>query len=313
MKLSPSIKLKDLADFLGRSFVGPENHLVSGINEIHKVEKGDLVFVDHPKYYDKALACAATTVLIDQEVDCPEGKGLIISPEPFNDYNKLTKHYAPFRSWESDRGDGLVVGEGTIIQPNVTIGHNVKIGSGCLIASGVVIGDNSIIGDRVIIHSGAVLGGDAFYYKKTDGQYNKMHSCGHVVLEDDVEIGALCTIDRGVSGDTRVGKGSKLDNQVHVGHDTVIGQNCLLAAQVGLAGCVILEDGVTLWGQVGVPSDVRIGANAVVMGQSGVMSSVEGGKSYLGSPAREAREKLKEIALIRKLPDLLERLKNKEG
>lgn len=312
MRLDPPVSLKDLAASLGREYVGDGNQLVSGINEIHKVEAGDLMFVDHPKYYDKALESAATTILIDQQVDCPDGKGLIVSPEPFADYNKLTMHYAPFQAWNSDRGDELSVGEGTIIQPNVTIGHRVTIGKDCLISSGVVINDGTVIGDRAIIHAGAVLGGDAFYYKKAQGKYTKMHSCGYVHIEDDVEIGALCTIDRGVSGDTRIGQGSKLDNQVHVGHDTVIGKNCLLAAQVGLAGCVILEDGVTLWGQVGIPSDVRIGAEAVVMGQSGVMSSVEGGKSYLGSPAREAREKLKEIAMIRKLPAILERLKRSE-
>lgn len=306
MKLSEAKSLTELAALVGAKAVGDPNHMVTGINEIHKVESGDLVFVDHPKYYEKALNSAATTILIDKEVECPEGKGLLICESPFKAYNFLTKHFKPFIGWEEP--SQLRIGLGSRMHPSVTVGHNVTIGENCLIHPGVVIGDDVRIGDFVTIHPNAVIGADAFYYKKDADGYNKMHTCGSVILENRVEIGALSTIDRGVSGATVIGEGSKLDDHVHVGHDTVIGKNCLFAAQVGIAGCVTIKDNVILWGQVGVPSDLVIGDGAVVLGQSGVSKDLEGGKTYFGSPAGEAKVKFRELALIRKIPSIIERL-----
>lgn len=308
MKLDPPRSIDELASLINATIKGPDGHLVSGINEIHKVEIGDLVFVDHPKYYEKALNSAATTILINKSVDVPTGKALLISENPFNDFNKLTNHFRPKRHLSDSRGENVRIGEDSVIYPGAVIGNNVTIGKSCQIHSNVVIEDNSVIGDFVIIHSNTVIGSDAFYYKKIEGSHHKMHSCGWVEIEDHVEIGALCTIDKGVSGNTVIGKGSKLDNQVHVGHDTVIGKNCLFAAQVGIAGCVVIKDGVTLWGQVGVPSDLEIGENAVVLGQSGLTKSIEGNKTYFGSPAGEMREKFKEIAMIKKIPSIIEKL-----
>ncbi len=308
MKFKNPLSLKETADLLGCRFVGDPNHKITGINEIHQVESGDLVFVDHPKYYDKALNSAATTVLIDKEVDCPEGKGLLISESPFDDFNFLTRQHSPFQQWNEAISSDLVKGEGTIIHPNVTIGKNVVIGNNCMIHSGAVIFDNTVIGNNVVINANCVIGGDAFYYKKKATGYDRMHTCGRVVLEDRVEVGALSSIDAGVTGDTFVGEGTKLDNQVHIGHDTYVGKGCLFAAQVGIAGCVTIHDNVTLWGQVGVPSDIVIGEGAVVLGQSGIMKSIEGGKTYFGSPAGEARVKYRELAAIKKLPVIMERL-----
>ncbi len=307
MKLKKPYTLAEIANLINCKFVGNSNHSVTGINEIHKVENGDLVFVDHPKYYEKALNSAATTILINTMVDCPKGKGLIISDDPFKDYNWLTNHFSPFTKWEKDNSPN--VGTNSIIQPGVVIGKNVKIGKNCFIHSGVVIYDNTIIGNNVIVHANTVLGADAFYYQKREDGYNKMHTCGRVIIEDNCEIGALCTIDRGVSGDTIIGEGSKFDNQVHIGHDTVIGKHCLFAAQVGIAGCVVVKNNVTLWGQVGVPSDLVIGEGAVVLGQSGLTKSLDGNKTYFGSPADEARAKFRELAMIRKIPSILEKLK----
>src|SRR5690606_26855698 len=192
--------------------------------------------------------------------------------------------------------DSAEIGEGTQIQPNVFIGQNVKIGKNCLIHANVSIGNDTQIGDNVIIHSGTVLGGDGFYYKKRETGFDKLKSVGNVVIENDVEIGTNCTIDRGVTASTIIGEGSKLDNQIQIGHDTKIGKKCLLASQVGIAGCVVIEDEVTLWGQVGVKSDVRIGAKAVVLAQSGVGHNLEPEKSYFGSPAEETREMFKRIS-----------------
>lgn len=309
MKFPKIHSLKEIAAIINCDYVGDANFPVHGMNEIHVVEKGDIVFVDHPKYYDKALQSAATIVLINKNVDCPEGKALLISDDPFRDFNKLTHHFRPFQFSNVAISASAKIGEGTIIQPNSFIGNNVKIGKNCLIHSNVSIYDNTVIGDNVMIHAGTILGADAFYYKKRAEGFDQLISGGRVVIEDNVGIGALCTIDKGVTGDTTIGEGTKIDNQVHVGHDTVIGKKCLIASQTGIAGCVIIEDEVTLWGQVGTTSGIRIGSKAVIMGQTGVTKSVEGGKTYFGTPIEESREKLKQLANIKKIPEILEKLK----
>lgn len=309
MKFSKTQTLKEIATIINCEYVGNENFPVSGMNEIHVVEPGDIVFVDHPKYYEKALNSAATIVLINKKVDCPEGKALLISDDPFRDFNTLTKHFRPFQFSNVSIASSAKIGENTIIQPNTFIGNHVSIGKNCLIHSNVAIYDHTIIGDNVIIHAGTVLGADAFYYKKRTEGFDQLISGGRVVIEDNVGIGALCTIDKGVSGDTTIGEGTKIDNQVHVGHDTVIGKKCLIASQTGIAGCVIIEDEVTLWGQVGTTSGITIGAKAVILGQTGVTKSVEGGKSYFGTPIEESREKLKQLANIKKIPEILNKLK----
>lgn len=309
MKLPRKYTISEIAALINVKFAGDPEHEVLGINEIHKVVPGDIVFVDHPKYYDKALKSAATTVIINKEVEVPEGKALLFSEDPFSDFNWLTKHFNPHQQLPSNIATSAVVGEGSFIHPSAIIGEGVRIGNDCNISAGVVINHDTTMGDRVIVHPNTVIGADAFYYKKRSAGYEKMHTCGCVEIGNDVEIGALCTIDRGVTGATIIGAGSKLDNHVHVGHDTVIGERCLFAAQVGIAGCVVIEDDVILWGQVGVPSDLRIGKGAVVLGQSGIMGSIEGGKTYFGSPAGEAKAKFRELALIRKLPEVFEKLK----
>ncbi|WP_139959104.1 UDP-3-O-(3-hydroxymyristoyl)glucosamine N-acyltransferase [Flavicella sediminum] len=301
MKFQKTQTLKKIASIIECQFVGDENFPVLGMNEIHVVQPGDIVFVDHPKYYDKALESAATIVLINKEVACPEGKALLISEDPFRDFNKLTQHFNPFQPSSVTISATAKIGAGTILQPNVFVGNHVVIGTNCVIHPNVIIYDNCIIGNNVTIHAGCVLGADAFYYKKRPEAYDKLISGGRVVLEDHVDLGALCTIDKGVSGDTLIKKGTKIDNQVHVGHDTVIGEKCLIASQTGIAGCVIIEDEVTIWGQVGTTSGITIGKGAVVLGQTGVTKSIQGGKSYFGTPVTESREKLKELAGIKKM------------
>jgi UDP-3-O-[3-hydroxymyristoyl] glucosamine N-acyltransferase len=309
MKFNKSQTLEEIATLLNCEFVGDKQFEVLGMNEIHVVENGDIVFVDHPKYYDKALQSKATIVLINKKVECPEGKALLISDDPFRDFNKLTKHFKPFQPTNNAIALSAKIGENTIIQPNSFIGNHVVIGKNCIIHPNVCIYDHTIIGDNVIIHAGTVLGADAFYYKKRATGFDQLLSGGRVVIENNVGIGALCTIDKGVTGDTTIGEGTKIDNQVHVGHDTVIGKRCLIASQTGIAGCVIIEDEVTIWGQVGTTSGITIGTKAVIMGQTGVTKSVEGGKSYFGTPIEESREKLKQLANIKKIPEILNKLK----
>lgn len=300
MKFKSVQTLLTIAKLIDAKHVGDDDFNITGINEIHVVEKGDIVFVDHPKYYTKALNSAATTIIINKEVECPEGKALLISDDPFRDFNKITKHFNPFISSKDSISDSAVIGEGTIIQPNVFIGNHVKIGKNCLIHPNVTIYDNCVIGNNVTIHANTVLGADAFYYKNRTTGYDKLISGGRVILEDHVDLGASCTVDKGVTGDTTIKEGTKIDNQVHVGHDTVIGKKCLIASQTGIAGCVIIEDEVTIWGQVGTNSGITIGKGATILGQTGVTKSIAGGKTYFGTPISESREKLKEIAEIKR-------------
>ncbi len=306
MKLNEAQSLQRISELINAKYKGDPSFKITGLNEIHMVEMGDLTFVDHPKYYDKALQSKATTILINKEVECPPGKAILLSDDPFRDYVYLCKHFRTFEAATKMISDTAKIGKDTIIQPGTFVGDQVVIGKNCIIHSNVSIYDHTIIGDNVVVHAGTVLGADAFYFKKRPSGYDKLFSCGRVVIEDNVEIGALCSIDKGVSGDTRIGKGTKLDNQIHIGHDTVVGQNCLMAAQVGVAGVVVIEDDVILWGQVGVQKDLTIGKGAVVLGQSGVGKTIEGNKTYFGSPVQDARHKMKEIAYLKRINELFE-------
>ena len=310
MKLSSPHTLKNIATLISCAFEGDENHTITGLNEIHMVEVGDIVFVDHPKYYDKALQSKATTILINKKVDCPQGKALLISDDPFRDYNKLVRHFYPVNYSQKQISDTAKVGEGTVIMPGVYLGNNVVVGNNCVLHPNVVVYNDCIIGNNVVIHANCVIGADAFYYKKRTDKFDKMISCGRVVIEDDVEIGAMCTVDKGVSGDTRIGAGTKIDNHVQIGHDTQVGKMCLMASQVGVAGVVKIEDGVTLWGQAGIRSDVTIGKGAVLLAQAGLGEDIPAGKTYFGSPAGEARAKMKEVAALKMLPELIKKIKD---
>lgn len=301
MRFPQPYTLKQIATIINAKYIGDDDFSVLGMNEIHVVQPGDIVFVDHPKYYDKALQSKATIVLINKEVECPEGKALLISDDPFRDFNKLTDFFKPFVKAFSLVAPTAVIGKNTIIQPGAFIGNNVKIGKNSLIHSNVSVYDDCVIGDNVTIHAGTVLGADAFYYKKRPEGFDKLKSGGRVVIEDNVDLGALCTIDRGVTGDTTIKKGTKIDNQVHIGHDTVVGEKCLIASQTGIAGCVVIEDEVTIWGQVGMTSGITIGKKAVILAQSGVSKSLEGNQTYFGYPAGEAREKYREMSALKQL------------
>jgi UDP-3-O-[3-hydroxymyristoyl] glucosamine N-acyltransferase len=311
MDLKAPVSVKWLAEFTKSKLLGNEDQQATGINEIHKVRPGDISFVDFEKYYDKCLNSPATIIIINKEVAVPTGKTLLVCADPFTAYVSLVKHFRPFEPASQMIADSATIGAGTYIQPGAFIGNHVTIGENCLIHPNVTIYDHAIIGNNVIIHAGTVLGADAFYFKRRKeraSQYDKLESCGRVIIEDDVEIGACCTIDKGVSGDTIIGQGTKLDNHIHIGHGTIVGKNCLMASQVGVAGKAIIEDEVILWGQVGVSKDLTIGKGAVIYAQSGVPASLEGGKVYFGSPVVDAREKMKELNWIKRIPALWERV-----
>lgn len=304
MDFKRPISYEELASTFNLKCIGNPKQLVNGLNEIHMVRSGDITFVDHPKYYQKALNSDATVIIIDTETDCPEGKVLLVHPSPFDVYNGIIKKEHDISFWKGPQytcGENTQIGYGTRIAPGVVIGNHVKIGDGCTIHPNVVIYDHCIIGDQVVIQANAVIGGDAFYYKRKPEGMEAMISCGRVILCNGVEIGCGTTIDRGVSGDTYIGEGTKIDNQVQIGHDTRVGKNCIIGSQCGISGVTVIEDEVILWGQVGVNKDIVIGKKAVVLGQSGVTKSIEGGKTYLSTPARDSRKVLREIATLIKL------------
>jgi UDP-3-O-[3-hydroxymyristoyl] glucosamine N-acyltransferase len=315
MKFPTPVKIETIATLINAKIIGNNNGEALGINEIHKVEVGDLVFVDHPKYYDTCLNSAATFIIINKEVEVPEGKAILITDTPFDAYCKIVEHYRPFEEAKA-LVNTKTIGEGTYIYPSAFVGNHVSIGINCIIYPNVTIMDNCSIGNNVIIQSGTVIGSDAFYYntkKNRDVWYKKMPSCGTVVIEDDVEIGAGCMIDRGVTHDTRIGAGSKLDNLIHIAHDVVIGKNCLLAAATAIAGMTTLKDGVTVWGSCVINKTLTIGENAVLLARTGVGHNLEANKTYWGAPAQEASIIKRELIWIKRIPALWEKVMNKKN
>lgn len=315
MRFDQPVPLTRIAELINAELIGNTTASATGINEIHKVEEGDLVFVDHPKYYDTCINSAASFVIINKKTDFPEGKALLVTEEPFEAYQTIVNHFRPFTPSMKMISDSATIGQHSIIMPGVYIGNHVQIGKNCTIYPNVTILDHCIIGDEVVIQAGTVIGSDAFYYNKKTNRpihYKRMLSCGRVMIENGVEIGAGCTIDRGVSADTIIGAGTKIDNLVHIGHDTVVGKNCLFAGQVGIAGATTIEDNVILWGQVGVSKTLTIGKGAIVNAQSGVKDSLEGGKAYFGSPVEETRQKVKDMVWIKRIPELWEKVMGKK-
>lgn len=329
MKLQENTTLKQAAAILSCEYIGNPNHIISGFNEIHLVEKGDATFTDVAKYYEKALTSAATTIIINQQVEAPEGKALLIHHEPFTAYNTLTEHFQPRSAFDTFGepilgknvkigrnvvfGKDVVLGDNVEIGHNTTIGSNVRIGNNSLIYANVFIADETVIGNDVCINAGCVIGGEGFYFKSRANSKEKLLSKGRVVIHDHVDIGANCTIDKGISGDTTIGEWTKLDSLIQIGHDTVIGKRCLIAAQVGIAGVVVVEDDVMIWGQAGINKDLTIGKGATILGKTGVMSSLAGGKKYLGMIANDHREALRQEASMRQLPDFMAKVKKALG
>jgi len=307
MKFSQPIPLQTIAQQINAEIIGDDSLMAEGINEIHKVEQGDITFVDVAKYFDKSLNSAASIIILNERVECPSGKALLLSEKPFEDYNNLVLAHRPYKALSVNIDTSAEIHPSVVIEPNVVIGPQVKIGAGSHIQANVVIAEHTIIGENVLVQSGSIIGTEAFYFKKNPDGYKKWRSGGRVILEDRVDIGAGCTINKGVSGDTVIGEGSKLDGQVHIGHGVVVGKNCLFAAQVGIGGKTIVGNNVTLYGQVGVAQSITIGDDAVILAKSGVSKSLAGAKTYFGAPAEEARTYYRMMAAMRKLPEILRR------
>lgn len=305
MRFTSPKYIEDIAALLQRDFQGPAKHTVKGLSEINQAETGDLIFVDHPKYYNKALASKANTIIINEQIEHPDGKALILSEKPFEDYNSLCKIFFP--KITLGLHENQKIASSAIIAENVSLGNNIKIGAHTRILPGAVIMDNVDIKDHVIIGPNAVIGHNAFYYNTKNSKHTLMNTIGGVKIESHVEIGAASTIDAGVSSNTIIGEGTKIDNLVQIGHDTVIGMNCIIASGTGIAGCVTIKNNVSIWGQVGCASKVTINDNVIVLAQSGISKDLEEGKTYFGTPCVEAKQKFRELAALRNLPKLFKK------
>ena len=301
MEFLEPISINRISSLLDIPFFGDGEKLVYGLNEINRCKEGDIIFVNHPKYQSKAELSKAT-VIITKIKKLDSKKIQLISNNPFLDFNLLIRKLKPSSNIK------LKCGDNTFIHPSVVIGNNVKIGSNCVIHPNVVFYDNVNVGDHCIIHSNSVIGSSAFYFSKENDQYTALTTCGSVRIGNHVEIGSNNTIDSGVTDETIIGDGTKIDNLVHIGHDTKIGKNCLIAAQVGIAGCNVIGDNVTLWGQVGIPSNLKIGKGAIILGKSGPISDVKENDIIFGVPGVNSKQRFRELIIQRKLPDILKKL-----
>ncbi len=311
MKLNRSYNLQEIADWLGLPFSGDPFTTITGISDVYHATHQDITFADNDKYFELANQSNASVIIVEKGINAETEKGLIFSSDAFETYNKLVTLLFPLKLQNQLIHPEAIIGENTIIYPSAYIGEQVKIGNHCTIHPNVTIYGPCEIGNNVTIYAGSVIGMDSFYFKRDVAAYHKLKAVGGVVISDNVEIGAQCTIERGLAAQTSIGKGTKIGNAVQIGHDTTIGQNCFVAAQTAIGSNVIIEDEVTIWAQVGIQKNIVIGREAVVLGQSGVTKSLDGGKIYFGLPAVESREKMKELAYIKQIPALLKLLSEK--
>jgi UDP-3-O-[3-hydroxymyristoyl] glucosamine N-acyltransferase len=327
--------LSELAPRLGCVLRGSgdvEVHRVSGIDE---AGPGDLTFLANPRYALKLGATRASAVILAPDVQSPLPS--LLSPNPYLTYARAAALLHPAErpcpgihpSAKVDEtavlgpevhvgalaviGAGVSIGARTVIHPNVVLYPRVEVGEDSVLHSGVTIRERCRLGRRVVVQNGAVIGGDGFGFAKDDlGHYQKIPQVGIVVVEDDVEIGALTAIDRAALRETRIGRGTKIDNLVQIGHSVIVGEDTVLAGQVGIAGSTKVGSRVTLAGQVGVAGHLEIGDGAIATAQTGIPNSVEPGALVSGYPAIENRRWLRSSAAFVKLPDLQKRVRELE-
>jgi len=325
------VPLKDVADLVGGLVIGDADTPLSGISIIESAVPGDLVFLEDTRSVPAALVSKASAVIacegVAAEVKKDWKKAILVAAHPKLAFARAARILCPATATAPGIHPDAVVHESAIVNKNAAvearavigeraeIGPNTVVGAGCVIGAAVRIGHDCHlypnvtiyagveIGHRVVIHAGAVLGSDGFGYVRDEqtGQYEKFPQVGRLVIEDDVEIGANTTIDRGALDLTRVGRGTKIDNLVHVGHNCQIGENVVIAAQCGFSGSIVIEDNAVLGGQAGIGEHAHIGEGVLLGGQAGVLpnKALHGkGIAFWGTPARPLREYLKQLAAL---------------
>lgn len=328
------MKLGEIANLLGGLTIGNPEIEITGVSGISDAQEGEITFLSELKWLRALKASKASAVILNKRIDDLE-KPQVIVRNPQYCFAKLLTIFYPqshpfegissyaFISKKASLGDNVSVspfaiisddvrvGSGCIIYPNVFIGEKASIGDNCIIYPNAVIHHRVIIGKGVIIHSGAVIGSDGFGYVNEGGVYHKIPQIGTVIIEDDVEIGANSTIDRATTGATVIGKGTKIDNLVQIGHNVTIGRNAILVSQTGIGGSSDIGDGVMLGGQVGVADHVSIESGTMIAAKAGVMGKVSRG-IYSGAPAIAHKDWFKAIAIFNKLPELKKKVEELE-
>jgi UDP-3-O-[3-hydroxymyristoyl] glucosamine N-acyltransferase len=328
--------LRELAQRLGCAVRGDgevDVHRVSGIEDSGP---GDLTFVANPRYVPRLATTRASAVILSPELQSPIPT--LVSSNPYLCYARAagilhpqgtpapgvhpSAQVDPTARLDADVYVGALavigarvhVGARSVVHAHSVLYPDVEIGADCLIHSGVHVREGTRLGQRVVVQNGAVIGGDGFgFARDQDGRYEKIPQVGIVVIEDDVEIGSLVAIDRAAMKETRIGRGTKIDNLVQIGHSVTVGHDTVLAGQVGIAGSTHIGDNVTLAGQVGVAGHITVGDRVIATAQTGIPSSVDAGQIVSGYPAIDNRAWLKASAVFHRLPELLKRLRDLEG
>jgi UDP-3-O-[3-hydroxymyristoyl] glucosamine N-acyltransferase len=327
--------LKEIARLVAGDIVGDAEAVITGVAGIEDAHEGDITFLANPKYLPFLSRTHATAVIIGRDVAAEGVKSFICVDNPSLAFTQIVSFILPHEirhpagihaSAAVAKGAGLGknvgigacavieegarIGDNTVIYPNCSIGRNAEIGSNTIVYSNVSIRENIHIGSNCIIHCGAVIGSDGFGFVTVDGVHHKIPQVGTVIIEDDVEIGANCTIDRARFDKTVIGRGTKLDNLVHIAHNVIIGRNCLIVAQVGVSGSTAIGNNVILAGQVGVVGHVTIGDNSVVMAKSGISKDVPENSVLWGVPAKPVNEEKKLLVYVNGLPKMHQTLKD---
>ncbi len=329
------MKLSEIAQLFNGRVEGNPDIEISGVKGIEDAKEGDITYLVSTKNRDKLNNCRASALIVKEKIESFEGSQLLVDNPQFVFVKLLQKFYFkphPYRGISeaaciaktcrlgknvtvypfSFIDEDVEIGDNTVIYPFTFIGKESQIGSDCIIHSNVTIRERIKVGDRVVIHAGSVIGSDGFGYIFHEGKHEKIPQVGSVIIEDDVEIGACTTIDRATTGNTIIGKGTKIDNLVQIAHNVKLGQNCIVVAQVGIAGSSSIGHGCILAGQVGISDHVEIESGTIVTAQSGVMpGKVEKGV-FSGSPIMPHREWLRANAIFQRLPELYKKLREIE-
>ena len=323
--------VKELAQFLGGTVIGDENREISDVKGLAEAGSDDISFAVEPytEYLPQVHAGAVIT-----EKEYPAGNNtLVLVENPRLAFSKLLELFHPRQSVQKGMhstavvdesakigentavmayaviGKNVNIGAGSVIYPYVFIGDNVTIGANAAIYPGAVIMENTVMGDNAVIRAHAVIGGEGFGFATKDGRHTRIPQIGNVTIGDDVEIGACTTIDNGTLGSTKVGRGTKIDNLVHLGHNVEIGEDCFVIAQTGIAGSTKVGNHVTFAGQTGCTGHITIGDNVTFAGKSGIVGNVASNTINAGFPARPHIEWSRTQVYIKKLPDLAKTVK----
>jgi UDP-3-O-[3-hydroxymyristoyl] glucosamine N-acyltransferase len=331
----PTVKASEIAELLGATYKGDPDKQISGVRSLGEAKETDLTFLANPKYAPQVATTRAGLILIDEREKTEDPRLIRVKDAYYAVARVLQQWFASIPLPEgvaataridpsAKLGRNVRIGSFVSIGPNVTIGDDVailesstigadsSIGSGTVVYPNVTIYHRSIIGERCILHSQSVIGSDGYGFATYEGRHHKIPQIGIVRIENDVEIGAGTKVDRAALGETVIGEGTKIDNLVQIGHNVRIGRHCLIVSQVGIAGSTEIGDYVVFGGQAGAAGHIRIGSRVQVAAQSAVMKSWDGPVRIAGTPARPLRDHLRSEAMVRRLPELIERLERLE-